>query len=68
MSTVRRRREAGCKRVGGEPWSTSPWLDRLACWWLRRHKISLIVNLKTDEALGLTLAPVFLGRADEVIR
>ena len=34
----------------------------------RAYKISLTVNLKTAEALGLTLAPVFLGRADEVLR
>ena len=34
----------------------------------RAYKISLIVNLKTAEALGLTLSPVFLVRADEVLR
>jgi putative ABC transport system substrate-binding protein len=34
----------------------------------RAYKISLIVNLKTAEALGLTLSPVFLWRADEVLR
>jgi putative ABC transport system substrate-binding protein len=34
----------------------------------RADKFSLSVNLKTAEALGLTLSPVFLSQADEVIR
>ena len=34
----------------------------------RAYKIYLSVNLKTAEALGLTLSPVFLGRADEVLQ
>jgi putative ABC transport system substrate-binding protein len=28
----------------------------------------LVVNLKTAEALGLTLSPLFLVQADEVLR
>jgi putative ABC transport system substrate-binding protein len=32
------------------------------------YKFYLSVNLKTVEALGLTLSPLFLSRADEVFR
>jgi putative ABC transport system substrate-binding protein len=34
----------------------------------RADKFSLSVNLKTAEALGLTLSPVLLSQADEVLR
>jgi putative ABC transport system substrate-binding protein len=49
-------------------WRPSPGASPPRCRFEQTVKFELVINLKTTKALGLTIPPAVLARADEILQ